>query len=267
METVLQIIIPSIVMPLIISVLALLLIKHYPISNWIVPLIWIPSYIWISGSPNIPPSEAKDWLWLLLGLSIVINYFLKNRQLLATIMQSLLLTLTLIIIALPVLRYQFDIQLLIEITVVLIVSYSSIYSLISNNTSMVFRSRSTAIALAISCAGSGLVIMLAGSLLVGQLVGALAVVLAVFIVIELMFKPQLIILNLQNQIPIIQLYFALLVIARIFVELQLGLSLLLLLAPLIGIVAKHRFAYALSAISVVSAVSWLLLTADASSYY
>ena len=133
--------------------------------------------------------------------------------------------------------------------------------------SVIDRATTPSLSMAISSGGMGIVIALGGSLLIGQLAGSLASVLAVFAMVEIIRKRQQALLSALNLIPIMQIYLAILVIARIFAEIPLGPSSLLLVAPLAGLIPATRYASVFSAVSVITALSWLLLTADSSSYY
>ncbi len=267
METVLQIILPSVILPLVLSVIVWWLIQRSPLIQWYLPLIWLPSYVWISGIPLFPPSEAKDWLWVFLSLSILVNLLFKSRLTILIKLQTLLLALMLVVIAWPVVRYQFNIMLLVEIIVVLINSYTTLYFIGKTSAATLTSLPSLLLSITISSAGLGLVVSLAGSLLIGQLAGALAASLGVFTVIEFAYRSRQQVIRSTSVIPIIQLYFAILVIARIYVELPLGIALFLLLAPLVGLIPKLRYSYIYSAIAVICASSWLMLTTDSSSYY
>jgi len=268
METLLQIILPSVIMPVALSVMVWRLIHHYPTMQWSLPVIWLPSYIWINGIPPSAFGEAKDWLWLLLGLSILLNVFFKPRFVILMLLQTLLLILLLIIIAWPVLQYQFSKMLIIEISTVSTAAAVIFYFIGKINTPTSRSLRSPILSLAISSGGLALVVTLTGSLLIGQLAGVIASILfSMFILIALTAKSSNLAINSNNLIPIIQLYFTILVIARIYVELPLGITFLLLLAPLLGLIPKLRYSYVYSAIAVALAISWLMLMADSSSYY
>lgn len=268
METLLQILLPSVIMPVVLSVMAWKLIHHFPTMQWSLPLIWLPSYIWINGIPSSFFGEAKDWLWLLLGLSILLNVFFKPRLVILILLQTLLLILLLIIIAWPVLQYQFSTMLVIEISTVSIAAAVIFYFIGKINTHTPRSLLSPILSLAISSGGLGLIITLAGSLLIGQLAGVMASILfSMFILMGLTFKSSNLAINFNNFVPIIQLYYAILVIARIYVDLPVGITILLLLAPLLGLIPKLRYSYIYSAIAVAFAISWLMLIADSSSYY
>ena len=260
METLIQMIVPSAVLPVLLSALLWWVARRNQAMLWTLPLIWLPSYLWIIGWPPLYPSEAIHWLWLLVVASVLINLVLKSRLVLISVLQTVLLTLILIAVAWPVLQYQFEMMLIIEIIAVIAVG------IVTFKFSSKDQATTPALTMTISSGGMGLVIALGGSLLIGQLAGALASVLAVFAVSELIrkFQPSI---SLSNLVPVMQLYLVILVIARIFAEIPLGPSALLLVAPLAGLIIEKRYAFALSAASVTAAMSWLLLTAESSSYY
>lgn len=260
METLLQMILPGVVAPFILSVIAWVIARKNTAVLAIASLAWLPSYFWISGWPPLFPAEARHWLWLLLIASVAINYFFSMRTAILAMLQAVLLLLVTVSIAWPVLRYQLSLSLILEIIVLTGTAY------LLYRRMLIQQPVAPGLSMAISSGGMGLVVALAGSLLLGQLAGAIASVLAIFALTEL-FKRQTISLGAINLLPFIQLYLALLIIARIFAELALLPSLLLLAAPVIALLTPRRFAPVLALVSITIAVSWLLLTTDSSGYY
>jgi len=260
METLMQIILPSAILPLLVS----FLLWRFSLKNsfllWSLPLIWLPSYFWLIGWPSLVPAEASHWLWLLLIASMIINLIFESRLLLITVLQTTLLSFILIGVSWPVFQYQIDLKLIIEMLVIIVVAYIIFNGTVKNNVS------TPALLLAICFAGMGLVIVLGGSLLIGQLAGAMASVLAVFACWEMISKQQPLI-NALKLVPVVQLYLVILVIARIFVEIPLATFILLSLAPLANLITTIRYALILSITSVIAAISWLLLSVDVTSYY
>ena len=115
METQLQLILPSAVLPLLLSALLFGVTRRHAVVLWGLPLIWLPSYVWITGRPSLLPGEAHEWLWLLAVFSVLISIVIRSRLLLLSVLQTLLLTKVLIAVAWPVLNYQFDIMLVVEL--------------------------------------------------------------------------------------------------------------------------------------------------------
>jgi len=261
MEALLQMILPSAVLPLFLSAVLWWLNRRIAISLWGLPLIWLPSYVWLAGWPSIIPGQASDWLWLLAVISALIITLIRSRYAMIAVLQSMLLALVLLAVAWPVLQYQFDMMLLVELISVIAAGF------ILYRASSTGLAASPAMSMAISSGGMALVIALGGSLLIGQLAGALASVLAAFALYEVINKFQKPATSLLNLIPVMQLYFVILVIARIFAEIPLGPTALLLVAPLAGLLPATRYASAFSAACVIASLSWLLLTAESSGYY
>ena len=261
METLIQMVLPSVVLPLLLSALLWWLSRYYSVALWGLPLIWLPSYIWLTGWPSLLPAEANEWLMLLVILATLINFTLKSKPWTLVAAHTLLLVFALIAIAWPVMKFQLDVVLVIEM---LVVTFAAIvlYRFSVND-----RATMPSLSMAISSGGMGIVIALGGSLLIGQLAGSLASVLAVFAIADVIRKRQQASVGTLNLIPVMQIYLAILVIARIYAEIPPGPSALLLVAPLAGLIPVTRYASAFSAVSVISAISWLLLTADSSSYY
>ena len=261
METLIQMILPSTVLPILLSAIVWRLDKRKPIALWALPLIWLASFVWLIGWPSIIPAEANQWLYPLALCSVLISLYIKFSNNLVTVLQTLLLVLGLIGIIWPVLQYQFSWMLVLELLVVMIIGCLLFYF------SAKPHAKTPALTMFVSSGGMGLVVALGGSLLIGQLAGALASILISFAVVELMTKLQKPAANLSSFVPVIQLYLGILVIARIFAEIPLGPSALLLIAPLVGLISSKRYAFVISVVSVIAALSWLLLAADSSSYY
>lgn len=262
MEALLQMILPSAVLPLCLSTVLWWLNRRHAIALWGLPAIWLPSYVWLSGWPSIIPGQASDWLWLLAVISALITSLIRSRNAMIVVLQTLLLALVLLAIAWPVLQYQFELMLLVELIAVMAAGYLLFHAASSG------QAANPAMSMAISSGGMALVIALGGSLLIGQLAGALASVLAAFALYEIINKFQQSATSPSSLIPVMQLYLAILVIARIFAEIPLGPSALLLAAPLAGLLPAARYAFALGAVCVIASLSWLLLTAaDSSGYY
>jgi hypothetical protein len=259
MEILLSMILPGVLLPLILSTLCCWLILRYPEIQWSVALIWLPSYVWLSGVPTMPPSEAIDWLWLLAITSVLLSFKFKSRLFILVILQTMLLALMLIIVAWPVLQYQLSMMLLFELCVVFVTAGIIYYVMDKSSTPV--------LSMTISSGGLGLAVALGGSLLIGQLAGALAATLGVFAIHELVNKCHRPTINSPSLMPVIQLYLVILVIARIFADISLGVASLLLAAPLLGLIPTTRYAVAFSAAAVITAISWLVLTADFSGYY
>jgi len=261
MEALIQMILPSVVLPLLLSALLWWVSRYYSVALWTLPLIWLPSLIWLIGWPSLVPAEANEWLMLLVIIATLINFMYKSKPRVLFASQTFLLLLAVIAIAWPVMKYQFDMTLAIELLVVIIVA------VVLYRFSVVNLATTPTLSMAISSGGMGIVVALGGSILVGQLAGSLASVLAVFAIAEVIRKRQQSSLGTLKLIPVMQIYLAILVIARIFAEIPAGPSALLLVAPLVGLIPATRYASAFSAVSVTAAISWLLLTADSSSYY
>ena len=260
METLIQMVVPSVVLPLLLSALLWWFAHHNRTVLWSLPLIWLPSYLWLIGWPSLFPAEANQWLWLLVVAAVLINLILKSHLVSIAVSQTVLLALVLVAVAWPVLQYQFGLKLIVELLVVIAIGLMT-YTFATKG-----EAKTPALSLAISSGGMGLVVALGGSLLIGQLAGALASVLVVFAGSELIRKLQPS-MSITTIVPVMQLYLVIVVIARIYAEIPLVPSVLLLIAPLVGLIPARRYAFVFSAASVMAALSWLLLTADSSAYY
>ncbi len=262
----LTILLPSVLIPLILSLLACWLIQRYPIlqSSW--PLICLPSIVYLSR-PSIPPAEAKDILWILLSLSLIFCFMFKSRLNILSRSQTLLATFMLIFVSWPALQHQFSLLLIIELLIVCLCSYYAFNSLEKIYETKATLLNSPIFSIAISSVGLGVSLSLGASLLFGQLALVLATILSVFTVIEYVNRSARPLILLSSIIPLMQIYFSIIIIARIYADLPMGIALLLLVAPLSSFVPRLRNSNLYSAVIVVCIVSWLIVTADSSSYY
>lgn len=261
METLLQMILPAALLPALLSGLALWLNQKNGVAPWVIALIWLPSCVWLVGMPALIPEEASHWLLPLVIFSVLIAALLKSQVKQQVLLQIILLLLILVAVAWPVLNYQFSWMLLVELLAVILVTSLLYFFSAKNQQTM------PALTMAISSGGMGLVIALGGSLLIGQLAGALASVLFAFVLLELINRLNKSVVTMMELLPLMQLYLVILVIARVFAEIELLPSVMLLLAPLAAVVINKRYAFVASAVCIGVAVLWLLMTADSSGYY
>jgi len=260
MNMYLGLIIPSLILPFGLSVLLFFMTRRYRMLLWSLPLIWLPSCIWIVGWPALPQA-ANDWLWLLVILSTVMNIGLKQRPRQAAMAQIGLLGLALIAMSWPVLIHQPGLGIVLELLALFCAAVIFFFSAGFN------RAAAPSLALAISAAGLALVTALGGSVLVGQLAGALAAILGAFALYEVYRRFTEQSASVIQLTPVVKVYFALLLIARVYAEIPEFSALMLLIAPLTGLMWGSRYAVLASAAFVATAFTWLLTTADSSSYY
>lgn len=265
MDINLQLILPSLLLPLALSALLFTLSqvanKRLTILLWGLPLIWLPSCFWLTGLPDqLPPQEAKDWLWIILLISFLFNISLTTRKRVSTYLQIVLLAIYTVVLAWPVLGINTTFQVFSELIILILVGSTILKYADSGKTS------TPALILSISSGGMGLVVALGGSLLVGQLSGALASTLGIFALYELYKRLNKSAIQNEQLKPLILIYFVLLIIARIYAEIPLTSAFLLLVSPA-AIAMRGRYSAFISVISVGLSLAWVLMTADASSYY
>ncbi|NOX76592.1 MAG: hypothetical protein GXP17_08290 [Gammaproteobacteria bacterium] len=266
MNTNLQLILPSLVLPLGLSMLWAGFSRHYSWLLWGQPLLWLPAYFWILGG-EVPllPEEASHWLWLLVlsSMLLLLGKPADSRPYFQwpSMAQIILLAVAIVILSRPVLQYELSLALGLELLLMLGVGAVLLVTISVN------RAATPALTLAVSSSGLALVTALGGSVLVGQLAGALASVLGVFAVGEIYTRFGGRKLSQRQLVPVLQVYLALLLIARVYAEIPLPSMMLLLAAPLLGWLIRGRFAVIGSAVASIAALVWLLTTADNSSYY
>jgi hypothetical protein len=257
----LQLLLPSLVLPLLLSGALYGLSRRDPRLAGALPLIWLPSVFWLVGWPKLVPEQTSDWLWHLAVVSAGLSLGVSQRPRASAWAQTGLMALVLVVMIWPVLRYQPSRGLAFELAAVLAGAVVVLFNAARNP------SAAPALALAVSAGGLGVVTALDGSLLVGQLAVALASVCGVFALVELYERLAPGTVGVAELIPLAQVYLALLLIARVYAEIPLASSALLLMAPVVGSVPGSRFAVLGSVASVGGALGWVLLTADAPSYY
>ncbi len=258
MKTLLQLMMPAVVLPVLLSFGAHRLGQRHRNALWTLPAIWLPSYVWLNGWPQLPSREANDWLWLVALVSTLTASLLRQRKYVMAA-QIVLLVTALSAMVWP-LRHLIDATMAAELLATLTAGSLSFYR-------PAVRTTVPALGLAVSASGLGLVASLGGSLLIGQLAVALAAVLSAFALSELSSRGGGRGMDAVFLMPLLQLYFLLLMIARIYADLAVGPAFLLLSAPLVGLLTPHRYGALGSAASASAAFAWLLITADSSSYY
>ncbi len=261
MNTLVQLVLPSLLLPLSLSTVLFALSRRYPLLRWGLAFVWLPSCFWLVDWPKPMPEEANDWLWLLVIFSMGLNIGFMKRERISAQVQTGLLGLMLMVLAWPVLRYQLGLGVATELAAVFFAGAALFFGAAAN------RAVTPALTLALSGGGLALVTALGGSVLMGQLAGALASILMVFAVFELYHRFTKQSVTLIALTPVIQLYLALLLIARVYAEIPLVSAALLLVAPLMGLLLRGRYTAIVTGICVAASLAWLLFTTDSSSYY
>jgi len=261
-----SILLPCIIFPLVLSLWVWRYKQRYLILSRVWPFVWLPSYFWLIGFSIFPPGAAKDWLWLLLALSVLIGQLFDQKRSTIIWVATGLFTVFLVLITKPVLENELSVLLIVELGLVLFISHTGVVFLEQRSNSEHIPSRSSISSLAISCGGLGLTVALEGSLLVGQLILILATIFSVFMLLE--FKDRFSnYLDPYSVIPLLQMYYALLVIALIYAELPLSLGVLFLVSPMVSLMSRLRYAWVYNSLTVLIPVAWQLFVTDSSSYY
>jgi hypothetical protein len=261
MDTFYQLFLPGLVAPLALATLTLRL--HWQ-GAWGVALIWFISYFWLRGLPNLPPREAADWLWLI-GLATLAAAVIPDVSRWRWLWLSGLLAMYLAVIAWPVMRHDGSVMLFVEFVVVVVAGAASIQRLIDGHATAF-----DALTMAIVSAGYAVVAALGGSLLVGLLSGALAAALGGYALYELMPRRKTTLLPVRAALLASIWLLCLMFIGRVYAGLPLGPLALLLAALVLNRVLPVRGlgqAVMIAGIPTVSALAWLVLTQDSSSYY
>ncbi len=258
MNTFLQMVLPVLLLPVVLSFSVIWLRKRFPIAVLSLIFIWLPSYILLNGWPEFPSPEANNWIWVI-ALASMLPTIWMNKPGIQTLVQSVILATGLAAIIWP-LTHILDYATGFELLLVLLTGIA-IFSTQLNQSKM------PAMVLAISAVGLGLVTSLGGSLLIGQLSISLAASITAFALYELLAKKT----GFENKplylVPVLQIYLLLLVMGRIYADVATGPVLLLLASIATGLLVRGRAAVPASATIVIAALVWSLLSSDASSYY
>ncbi len=262
MDMIVQLILPSLLLPLALSAGMLVWSRSDPDMLLTLPLIWLPSSFWLLGLPDpFPPQEASQWLWVLVLISTTINLCLAGRALSARYFQAGLVVLAILIISWPVLHSGPGWEFYIELIALAVLAGTLLLSMA--NTA---ESPAPALILSICAGGLALVASLGGSVLVGQLSAAMASALGAFALYEMVTRLTRSKLASTRMSPWLVLYFALLLIARVYAEIPLFSAAMLLVAPT-ALVTRHRYSVAGVLVATGLSFGWLLMTSDSSSYY
>lgn len=222
-------------------------------------LIWLVASAWIIGLPNVPPVEAIDWLWLLLAASYPTAYI--NQRHTQWITRMLIFTVALIAVAWPIMYYQPTVMLLGELVAV-IAAAGILFNRLQQT-----QATTPALALTINSVGLALASSLSGSLLLGQLTAALAAVSGWYAVAEVLNRLHKSRFSLSQALIWLPVYLALLTIARLYAELPLSSTALLLISPIIATLTQWRHAWLANLALSAGAVGLVLLDGDNTTYY
>ncbi len=212
---------------------------------------WASIYFWTKGALNLIPGEALDWIWVLIAVNAI--FILSAPQQLLPLLCSLLFGVFLFIFSWPILSYQNELTVWFELvffeTVVAIVFYkikSKPYGL-------------PAIHFATSALALAIVSILSGSLLIGQLALSLVALTGIFSFYEIIQTPTKHSLYKSTQLMLLSLYFSLVIIGRLYVEIPMGSTVLLVLAPLSSLLSNINKNYLIQIAFSSLAILWALL--------
>jgi len=251
-----ELLLPSLILPLLLGLLAGVLCRAHPL--WLgsgLLATWLASFFWLQGL-HWPPVEALDWLPAIGLAGVLAGLSAKHRARLGNRTHAVVLVCALLILAWPVLRHGADALTLGGLLAAAIVGIASAPATQQRPASV----------LTVGAGGLALATALDGSLLLGQLAAALASLTLSFALTEWRQQPLLARLEPPASRLLGLLLIVLLAHAWLYAELPPGPSLLLLLALLPLRLPTPRAAL-LSPLAVASALAWLLLGADESSYY
>lgn len=265
MNSTYQFLLPGLVLPLVLSlILATLMLRYRWSGAWGLAAIWLIAYFWIRGLPVLPPREAVDWLWIIGIITLVVGSLpiRLQRQWLSLVG---LLTLSLGVIAWPVLRQNLFALLSMELAILIIAGAIIIRRLVVG-TNITF----SALPLAIISSSYAIIAALSSSLLVGQLSSALAAALGGFALYELTPKAKVTLLPAQAAVLANVWLLCLMLIGRVYANLNLVPLVLLIVALILSrVLPLHRWwqVVLFTGIPSLAALLWLVLPQDASSYY
>jgi len=225
-------------------------------------LIWLLPYFWIMGLYTLMPVEALDWLWLS-SITILLISIIKQIVWRQTLMILIFIT-SLIIYGWPVIKYHFEIPLLIEMFFISLIAISIIFRT-SLNSSMLINN--PAIIICISSSGLAFVAAISSSLLIAQLAIVLAATLAGYVYIEFSKNKVKKYLNNAQLFLSLNNYLSLLFIGRVYAELPLNVIIPLALSPLTIVFISKQYNWIISLLLCIGAISWIIVTSDVQEYY
>lgn len=265
MDTVQQMLLPGVAVPLGLSLaLAATTRRFHWQGTWAFALIWLLSYFWIRGVPGLPPREAVDWLWLI-GLATLAAGTIPLASHGRWLILSGLLAACLGVIAWPVLRHDASLLLFTEMAVVTATGAMAMHRLTSGRDTS-----ASAMPIAIVSGGYAVVAALGGSLVVGLLSGALASALGGFAFYE--FRPRTSGGALPARTTLLATVWllCLVFVGRVYADFPSGPLALLLAALVMGLLVSARRPWhtmLIAGLPTATAIAWLMLTQDPSSYY
>jgi len=207
--------------------------KYFAVFGFV--LIWASLFVWITGFPEIMPTQAIDWL-LLLVILLLATVIIESRKFRLITISSLMVT-SIILYSLPLLKYELNIQLLLEMVMFGLAAVVS-YILLEYR-------KPVAASLTVSISSGFMAIgtLLGGSMLIAQLSSVLTFTLAGFALHDIRRTDGSALRSHDIMIIAIAIYYSLLMIGHFFSEFPLQMTVMLLVAPITGFMIRGVFGW------------------------
>lgn len=250
----LQILIQTLLLPFFISAIAYKYLSE-KYSVFVILIAWLVAFFWVQGLPGISESPV-DQVWVYLCVAVVARLFFQLKQ------QQVLLTtvyiFSLLFSSLPIFKYEVSLSFLIELAVFVVAGLLMIWVKTNNN--------KPASTLVFSLLFSGLLIALTASISIASMGISLAAALGVYAVIEIKsrFKEQP--LNVQY-LPLFGfMYLLILFVARVYAELDITITLLLIVVMLWAFFSSKKTNLMMSGVFYPAAIVFILVNDSVSLY-
>ncbi len=222
-------------------------------------LVWLIAYAWIIRWPEFPPGEAIDWPGPLLVASVAAGCITYRTA--RWLFRSVIFLIAIMAIAWPVLHYQPSLTLVSEL-VFIIITGVVLFRRMEHRLAV-----TPAFILAIQATGLAVASALSGSLLVGQLAAALTAVTGTYAFPEILDRLHKTPFSIQHRLAFLPLYLALLTIARLYAELPLVVTVLLLSGPILSVLVSWRHNWMIHLLLNAGAIGLVILNSDNTAYY
>jgi len=246
----------TLIMPFIIGAIGA---RFYKKSSalFIILIAWVIAFFWINGQVLLYPKTPVEQLWVFLSVAVLITYFVKDKFYKTAM--SLLYIVGLLIASWPVVQYELTFVFTLESGLFLAAGLFVIFVKSKNNRA--------AFTLSMACVLLGGVSALTSSLLMGQVIISLAAASGIYALLEIKHKFKV------RQVPekyltvFSLMFFMLLYVVRVYVELNIEVTLSIMLAYIVSVFSFKNQSLVIAIIIYLLSLVIIVMDDSGSSYY
>jgi hypothetical protein len=251
-----QILMQTLLLPFFVSAVGYkLLPARFVISG--ILLAWLASYSWMQGQFPLVPEGPVEQLWIFISLAVIGGFFIEKKS--YVIFLIALYCAGLLLFSWPILAYEIKLAFVLELAGFVIAGVALVYFKTDNT-----RPALTSV-LNFTCLG--FVVAITGSLLIGQISISLAAAMGIYGIFELKNKLKIAEIKHDSLRMFGLMFLLLLFIARVYAEIDLYVTMLLVVASMVGFYSSKYATFILAAVIYLAAIVFIFINASASSYY